>query len=282
MVHFGERGVDWVAFRRWVEGTHRKYVAFDIVNYAKRYCRCLLEWDLSELHGLSDGVRPHVLKALSNLAKFLGVHEEYRRLIRDYGLSWSGRSNDDLIVDRLVKVKDPSEVFRWIKKVKQRIPELSDFLDLMAITGLRLTEAIQCYNLVVEKIREGRLGDYYNEEKGTLEHFRFKRVFIRKSKKVFISFVPKKFLEKITLQRIPSRFALQKRLQRNGLKGRFSDIRELHGTYMTKYLRESEINFIHGRVTASVFMKHYFNPVLIHDLKERVFKGIAEIQNKIS
>ena len=79
-----------------------------------------------------------------------------------------------------------------------------------------------------------------------------------------------------------SRHVIQMRVKKKGLKLRFSDIREAHGTFMTKYLKESEINFIHGRVTTSIFMANYFNPALISDLKERVFKGINEILAKIS
>jgi len=42
-------------------------------------------------------------------------------------------------------------------------------------------------------------------------------------------------------------------------------------------LSESEINFLHGRIGASVFMQNYFNPAWISDLKERVFNGIKKI-----
>ena len=50
---------------------------------------------------------------------------------------------------------------------------------------------------------------------------------------------------------------------------------------MTKYLNPAEIDFLQGRVSASVFMRNYFNPALIEDLKERVFKGISELENKL-
>jgi hypothetical protein len=43
-------------------------------------------------------------------------------------------------------------------------------------------------------------------------------------------------------------------------------------------LKESEIDFLHGRVSTSVFMRNYFNPALIGDLKERVFKAVAELK----
>ena len=45
---------------------------------------------------------------------------------------------------------------------------------------------------------------------------------------------------------------------------------------MTKYLSQPEIDFLQGSVSGSVFMRNYFNPALIGDLKERVFKGIAD------
>jgi hypothetical protein len=61
---------------------------------------------------------------------------------------------------------------------------------------------------------------------------------------------------------------------------RFSDVREAHGTFLTKFLKPSEIDFLHGRVTGSVFMANYFNPSLVSDLKARVFQGISEIQEK--
>jgi hypothetical protein len=48
-----------------------------------------------------------------------------------------------------------------------------------------------------------------------------------------------------------------------------------------KYLKEAEIDFLQGRVSGSVFMRNYFNPALIDDLKQRVLNGIAEIQQRI-
>jgi hypothetical protein len=63
---------------------------------------------------------------------------------------------------------------------------------------------------------------------------------------------------------------------------KFSDIRELHGTLLTRYLNEAEINFIHGRISSSVFMRNYFNPIWITDLKERAMKGIEEIKSRLS
>ena len=160
--------------------------------------------------------------------------------------------------------------------------ELRDFLEFMAITGLRLVEAVASWNLIVDLAKENRLSEYYDAEKEVLEHYKFKDKFLRKGKKALISFVPKEFIKRISnASYVPNAKSLIKMVSRTGLSSRFSDIREFHASVMTKYLNQSEINFLHGRIGTSVFMQNYFNPAWIGDLKQRVFKGIAEIQKKL-
>jgi intergrase/recombinase len=71
---------------------------------------------------------------------------------------------------------------------------------------------------------------------------------------------------------------IDNRLKRNGFKSRFGDIREYYATFMTRFLNPAEIDFLQGRVSASVFMRNYFNPALITDLKDRIFKALAELE----
>jgi len=72
------------------------------------------------------------------------------------------------------------------------------------------------------------------------------------------------------------------KLKRQGFNMRFSDIREYYATFMTKFLNPAEIDFLQGRLSTSVFMKNYSNPVLIKDLRRRVFPGISEMQVTLS
>jgi intergrase/recombinase len=243
----------------------------------------LLENNLSELKSLSDDKKAHVLKGLSALAKFLGIYEDFKAAVKNYGITWAGRSKDDIVIERMTKIQDPGEVYAWIREVKRARPEIADLMDLMAITGMRLVEAIDSYNLIVKLSRAGKLGEYYNAEKGILEHFKYKETFIRNTKKTFISFVPKDLVERIEGSKpIPSANSILKMLQRSGIRCRFGDIREAHATFLTKYLQQPEIDFLHGRVSTNVFMRNYFNPALIADLKTRAFQGIQEIEEKIA
>ena len=276
------KAIDWSGFREWLLRDHKRYVAQYMVSYAQEFQSCLLTHDLNPLLSLSSGKKRLVMSSLSALAKYLGAYEDWRRLIRQYGLKWSGKSKDKIFIERLTKVKNPDEVFEWIRQVKEKRPDLAEFMDLMAISGMRLVEAVESYNLIIKLAKEGKLNKYYNEEKGTLEHFHFTDKFLRKGKKTFVSFVPKDLIQRITEKEKLNKYSIQTAIKRKGLPLRFGDIRELHGTLLTKTHSESEINFLHGRVGTSVFMQNYFNPVWINDLKQRTFKAIAEIENKIS
>jgi len=222
------------------------------------------------------------MSSLSALAKYLGVYEDWRRLIHQYQLKWSGKSKDEIVIARLTKVKNPEEVFEWIKAVKKARPDYEAFMDFIAITGLRFVEAVTSYNLIRKLEKEGKLSEYYDSDKEVLEHYKFKDLFLRKAKKVFVSFVPREVIQRIIENGKLGRSGIQTAVKRLGLPLRFGDVREVHNTIMSKYLSEAEINFIAGRISGSVFMTNYFNPKWITDLKQRVFKGISEIQNKIS
>jgi len=41
-------------------------------------------------------------------------------------------------------------------------------------------------------------GQYFDSEREILEHFKFKEVFLRRTKKAFISFVPREFIKNIS------------------------------------------------------------------------------------
>ena len=276
--------IDWNGFQNFMLQKSKSEYGKYCVNYAQKYAHCLLNGNFSEIQSLPKTVRGNVVRALANLSKYLGIYPQFQNLMRSHGIEWGGKSSDQIVIERLTKTKDVDEMFEWIRQVKNARRDLADFMDFMAISGMRLVEAIASYNLIIDLARKNRLTEYYNEEKETLEHYRFKDIFLRRSKKVFISFIPKALIEKIVLNEpLPtSRYAVEERIRKKGLPLRFTDIRELTATFLIKHLRREEIDFIQGRVSSNVFMEHYFNPALISDLKERVFKAIKEIETKIS
>lgn len=201
----------------------------------------------------------------------------HKRLMRDYGLKWQTAKAEDLLISRMTRVEENGEVLEWINEVKAKFPQLEAFFDFVLVSGLRFNEAVTSYNLIKELSKKGRLNDYYNAEREVLEHFRFKQIFLRKTKKVFLSFVPKQLVKRICKKQKLTIYQIRNPIKRSGLGLRFGEVRDYFATYMTKFLTQPEIDFLQGRVSANVFMRNYFNPALIGDLRERVFKGLEKL-----
>jgi len=274
-----EAKIDLSKYSLWLSQNYRPFTARTRLCYARKYAYCLLKKDLSSLVMLTDSQREHVLKALSALSKYMGMHELFIRMVKNHGFKWSGRNSDDPIISRLLKNVDAQGIFQWIRDVKAKARELSDLMDFMLATGLRLIEAIESNNLIIKLDKEGKLSTYYNEDKEVLEHFRFKETFIRNSKKTFISFVPATLVYRMAMNESLEYSNVQKIVSWRIGRLRFADIRELHNTLLNKHLTQPEIDFLAGRVSTNVFMTNYFNINLISDLKTRYFKAINQIQD---
>jgi len=233
---------------------------------------------------MSPDKRLHVMKALSALAKFVGMHEDFKGLVKSFGLKWT-QNTDDLIIARLCRAGNgfSTEVLEWVKAVKQKFPEFALFMDFVTAAGLRFEEAVNAYDLIVELSEKGKLSEYFNVDKEMLEHFRFKERFIRRTKKAFISFVSPSLVEAIAAKgQTLTLDMIQKKIARSGMHRRFGDVREFYANYSIKLLRQPEIDFVQGRISASVFMHNYFNPTVIADLQERALKNVNELLNAIS
>jgi hypothetical protein len=111
---------------------------------------------------------------LSSLAKFIGQYQDWLSLVKNYGLKWSARNGDDVIIARLCKTSNASEIYEWVKNLKSVFPEFRDFIDLLSISGMRFTETVLSYNLIVKMSKKEKLHEYYDAQKGILEHYRFK------------------------------------------------------------------------------------------------------------
>lgn len=154
---------------------------------------------------------------LSALSKFLGIHEQFSALVKNYGLKWSVRG-DDLPIARFTKSVDPLDIFDWIKQVKASCVDLRDFMNFLTTTGLRYEEAVQSYNLIIKLSREDKLKEYYDKDREVLGHFRFKEIFLRRTKKAFTSFVPKEQIERIKNNKHLNVYTIQTKTKRKANK----------------------------------------------------------------
>ena len=263
----------WDAFRRYVMNEYSRVHALNILNYAKKYGRLLVIGDLSPLLELTPDKRRHVLTALAALARFTGRYEEFKRLKKRYGI----RVEKPTKIMAQIDSSSLKELAEWINRAREI---LGVFIDFALATGMRPTEALESFNLIKELHEKGRLGDYYKD--GWLEHFRYEKLFLRRTKKVYVSYCPSEIVtavieypEKLTVEKVRHRLEEIKPL-------RLKHIRKLWASYMARFLSEPEINLIQGRVSKSVFMQHYFNPNYVPELKERLEKGVKSLFLTIS
>jgi len=270
----------WPEFKVFLGNLYESSYENQLFNNAQRFYPYFAGGNLSILSTFSDSKRLNVMKALSALSKFAGCNEYFRQMLKAHGLKWSV-NNDDIIIARLMKYSGdaaPNDLFNWIAEVKARVPALSVFMDFTVCTGLRLDEAVNSYRLIVELGEDGKLGAYYNPERQVLEHFRFRKIFIRRTKKAYMSFASTALIDAVQKSGLyPTHDVIHKRMQRAGLNIRFSDLRELYASYSVKHLKQPEIDFLQGRVSSSVFMQNYFNPTWISGLKKRALKNGKEL-----
>ncbi|MEM3907023.1 MAG: integrase [Nitrososphaerota archaeon] len=255
----------WDAFERYVVNAYSRVHALNVLNYARRYGRLLVTGDLSPLLEMTPNKRRHVLAALAALSKFMGRYDEFKRLKARYGI----KTEKPAKIMAQIDSTSLKELAEWIIKARER---LSAFIDLALATGMRPREVLLCFNLIRDLHEKGRLGDYYRD--GWLEHFRYEKLFLRRTKKAYVSYCPAEVVTGVT--QYPEKLTVEKIRHRLEDLGplRLNSIRKLWASYMTKFLTEPEINLLQGRVGKSVFMAHYFNPSYLIDLKSRIERGV--------
>jgi len=268
---------DWVAFRRWVKSKYAKSYSATVYCYAKKF-NGLLYGNLAELDCFSRSKRGAILRALSALSRYLGIHEEFKQRMKDYGMKWESQSSFDSFL-RIINNKDDEDVTQWVKQCLGAFDDsYATFVEFALLSGVRKGEAIEAFNLIVKLGQAGRLSEYYNEELESLEHFRYPEKFIRGTKNVFFSFLPKSFIDRISKCQTISASGYKRRAKKIGVHSRIKDLREYFATYMLNHgLLKEEIDLIQGRIGKSLFMKHYFSPA-IKDLKNRTLNAVKRFQ----
>ena len=145
---------------------------------------------------------------------------------------------------------------------KQALTVLKDneklYLRFMLLSGVRAMEGVKAFNLIAEiggKYKE----EYYNENTGFLEHFKYPKLFLRNSKNLYVSAVPKELLDQISKSQAVSYNSVDKKLDRAGLKMRVKQLRSYYAMRMRELgLLSEQIHLIQGRVGRSIFLQHYF------------------------
>jgi intergrase/recombinase len=255
---------------KYADSTTRK-----VMSYVRRFSHILWSGNLSEINALPETIRTDAVKALIILSKYLGLHEEFKAALKAYGIKL--KRPDALAAFIRIYSNNNADLGEWLESVRPVLrPRERILLRFLKLSGLRTSEGIAAFNLIIELSKQDRLSEYLNN--GFLEHFRYRDFFLRGTKNAYISIVPAGLIAQIAESKSVSYSAIIKRLYRNGLKSRISELRDQFGTFVVQHgLVAQEADLLCGRIPPSIFVRHYFSP-RIAELKARTLKALRDMK----
>ena len=120
-----------------------------------------------------------------------------------------------------------------------------------------------------------------NHNRQALEHFRFPDIFLRLTKKCYISFVSLEVLNLVNnIPTVPSYNAIRLACRRRGLKMDMRSCRKVFASYLSNNGIQTEvIDFLQGTVNTSVLSRPYLTPNA--SLKDKVLDAIEELKSEL-
>jgi intergrase/recombinase len=231
----------------------------------------------------SPDKRIHAMKALAALSKYLGYHDTWLAIRQKHSLKWStGNESLDTFEHFFDDGKTFDTMLQWVRQARQELPtSYSDIFLFCTLTGLRSSEALAYIRLVKDP---KQLKTYHNTSRQALEHFRFSKIFIRRTKAAYISLVNDEFLEiaKNAATAVETRKydAIRMRLESQNIHMHMRYCRKIFASYLRQSGIESEIvDLLQGRVPRTVFARHYFTLSL--DYRQKVLRALHKLRKDI-
>lgn len=272
--------IDWNDFKKWLSAQYSVSHAHTILNYAKAYPEASLDASkASQLKALNMDKRRYVMQAMAALSKYNGTYEVWQAVRRQAGLKWERPKAASVV--RAILSEESTGAIQWLREALPKLPRQHGVpLVFTALTGLRPSEACNACALVFQLSSEGKLSEYYDEKMNMLQHYRHPKTFLRNTKNAYISFTTKRMIEVVAKTTPVSYNAIQEVLTRRGLTTQTYDLRKYYATTLRRHLDREMIDLLQGRLDASVFVKHYYRP-LIRELRDKVLAATRELEKEL-
>ena len=229
--------------------------------YAKQYYYVITEQNASDLLVLPHNKKLQVMKSLVILSKYLGCYDKWKAVKDRYQLKWSNDNSIQVFQNLTNQENNYSSMLKWVKDVCKQLPKYyGNILIYCSLTGLRPTEAFSSISLI-----KSDLDKYLDKDKMILEHIRYPEIFIRKTKKAYISIVNELIIQiaKDTKEK-SSATILYIVILTEKIPFNFNYCRKIFATYLrTNGVEQEVIDLFQGRFPKSVFLRYYYRPDLI-------------------
>jgi intergrase/recombinase len=236
-------------------------------------------------------VQHHALTALANLAKYTGRYQKFLEIRQRYNLKWS-RGDPMTHFERFFNEELTLDVMlQRIKEMIEILPvQMGKIIKFGCLVGLRASEVIESVRLlnsinVIFHVNGKNLQtqeiSYYNPKRQALEHFRYKKQFIRQTKKAYISFLTPEMLSIVqNLDNVPTKNAITHACQRRHIPMDMYLTRKIFASWLRKEgIQPEVVDMLQGRVSQSILMRHYLVPS--STLKDDVLASLYRLQRTI-
>jgi intergrase/recombinase len=270
--------LDFNAFNQWLSNRYAKSYQATILSYVKRFHHIVFSDNVRELETLPQSIRNNCIKSLTILSKFSGIYDQWIEKLKRHGIKLNGVSSYNAFL-RIMNNSNNSDhnVIQWINETKPILRDNENLvLRFLLNSGVRKDEAITSFNMIMELANENRLGEYYDPNLNCLMHFKYPKLFIRRTKNLFVSFIPQTLINEIAKSKPVTYSAIRKRLEKKGIHMRINEVRDYFATLLiSNGFNELEVNLLQGRINGILF-KHYWSPKL-SELRDRVFKVLETL-----
>jgi hypothetical protein len=239
-------------------------------RYATQYNYILTDGNLSELFSYPDSKRKHIVKALAAYSKYTGEYEKWQQIRKNYQLKWSSSADSLAGFHNILKENgDFDKMIDWVYLMRKEYPRFANILMFNVLTGLRPTEAIDSFNLLLSIKKQ----EYLSEDNKLLQHYKFPEIFLRRTKKTFISIANTTILSLLENQKPLTYDTIRLSIYKQNEQFKMSYCRKIFATFLRNEGLESEIiDLLQGRNPNSIFVRHYYRPSI---------EKFDEIRNKL-
>ncbi|MFL6476904.1 MAG: hypothetical protein ACJ70Y_08005 [Nitrososphaera sp.] len=249
-----------------------------ILLKATKHGHILETKDASEILTFSNTKRRHVMEALVCLSKYKGTYNTWKEIKEKYQLKWTSPDSLEVFQSIINNEKNYSAMLIWLKNTIAQIPKpYANILIYATLTGLRPAEACQSIALIHHDLQ-----NYLKTDTMILEHYQHPEIYIRNSKKAFISIVDDAII-KIGQESANCGYnALRNYLVRRKLGMNMSYCRKIFATYLRmKGIEQETIDLLQGRIPKSVFARNYFRPDF-ENIQIEIRKSLNILRNDIA
>jgi hypothetical protein len=224
------------------------------------------------------------MEALAAWSKYTGSYDKWQEIRKRYSLAWTNGNESIQSLERFFNEELTLDIM--LQRIKQMVgilpPYIGRTIKFGTLVGLRSTEILESVKLINDS---ESLATYYNPEQKTLYHYKFKKQFIRSTKKAYLSFVTPDMvkLAQFSLREhtFPTYSAIRHACQKRNIPCCMGYARKVHASWLYQNgIPEITINMLQGRVPISVFARHYFTPSL--DYREKVIRALGKLKERLA